>query len=195
MIIYRLPLQSGRQRRYPTIVSTASLEFQEKGLSNSIADYSMMSGRHGDAKRSLNMPTVLMRPRLTVKSMKVTAGEMAKPEIKKVDRKFIRAMNRAASQIDAFHRQQIQHSWLHTRRPGTILGQLVNPVNAAGVYVPGARGGKTPLISTVLMTAIPAKIAGVEKLVMVTPSTRAGAESIPTCWRRPKRWGLMISTR
>jgi histidinol dehydrogenase len=55
-----------------------------------------------------------------------------------------------------------------------MLGQLVNPVDAAGVYVPGARGGKTPLISTVLMTAIPAKIAGVEKLVMVTPSTRAG---------------------
>lgn len=55
-----------------------------------------------------------------------------------------------------------------------MLGQLVNPVAAAGVYVPGARGGKTPLISTVLMTTIPAKIAGVKTLVMVTPSTRTG---------------------
>ena len=55
-----------------------------------------------------------------------------------------------------------------------MLGQMVNPVDAAGVYVPGARGGKTPLISTVLMTAIPAKIAGVKKLVMVSPSTAAG---------------------
>jgi histidinol dehydrogenase len=51
---------------------------------------------------------------------------------------------------------------------------LINPVDAVGVYVPGATGGKTPLVSTVLMTAIPAKIAGVAKIVMVTPSTRAG---------------------
>ena len=112
-------------------------------------------------------------PRLTVKSMKVSARELA-AGAKKVDRGFTRAMNRAVSQIEAFHRQQVQRSWMLTQRPGTMLGQLVNPVNAAGIYVPGARGGKTPLISTVLMTALPAKIAGVEKLVMVTPSTRAG---------------------
>jgi histidinol dehydrogenase len=51
---------------------------------------------------------------------------------------------------------------------------MVNPVDATGVYVPGARGGETPLVSTVLMTAIPAKIAGVEDIVMVTPSTKTG---------------------
>ncbi len=112
-------------------------------------------------------------PRLTARSLKVSNREMA-AAAKKVDRKFVRAMNRAASQIEDFHRQQVQQSWIHTQRRGTLLGQLVNPVNAAGVYVPGARGGKTPLISTVLMTAIPANIAGVEKLVMVTPSTRSG---------------------
>ena len=112
-------------------------------------------------------------PRLTARSLKVSNREMA-AAAKKVDRKFVRAMNRAASQIEDFHRQQVQQSWIHTQRRGTLLGQLVNPVNAAGVYVPGARGGKTPLISTVLMTAIPANIAGVDKLVMVTPSTRSG---------------------
>ena len=112
-------------------------------------------------------------PRLTVKSMRVSNLELA-AGAKKVDRRFRRALNRAVSQIEAFHRQQVQRSWMLTQRPGTMLGQLVNPVNAAGIYVPGARGGKTPLISTVLMTALPAKIAGVEKLVMVTPSTRAG---------------------
>jgi len=112
-------------------------------------------------------------PKLTVESIKVTAGE-TKAALKKVDRSFVRAINRAASQIEAFHRQQVHQSWIDTQRTGTMLGQLVNPVAAAGVYVPGARGGKTPLISTVLMTAIPAKIAGVKKLVMVTPSTRAG---------------------
>ena len=112
-------------------------------------------------------------PKLTAGSIKVTAGEM-EAALKKVDRSFVRAINRAASQIEAFHRRQVHPSWIDTQRTGTMLGQLVNPVAAAGVYVPGARGGKTPLISTVLMTTIPAKIAGVKTLVMVTPSTRTG---------------------
>ncbi len=51
---------------------------------------------------------------------------------------------------------------------------MVNPVEAVGIYVPGATGGKTPLVSTVMMTAIPAKIAGVENIVMTTPSTKTG---------------------
>lgn len=112
-------------------------------------------------------------PQLSIKSIKVSASELeAAP--KSVDRSFLRALNRAASQIEAFHRQQVRKSWIDTRRPGTLLGQMVNPVDAAGVYVPGARGGETPLVSTVLMTAIPAKIAGVENIVMVTPSTKGG---------------------
>jgi histidinol dehydrogenase len=112
-------------------------------------------------------------PGLSVDSMKVDPSEMA-AALKKVDRTFVRALNRAASQIEAFHRQQVRQSWIDTRRPGVLLGQMVNPVDAAGIYVPGARGGETPLVSSVLMTAIPAKIAGVRKIVMATPSTRKG---------------------
>ncbi len=113
-------------------------------------------------------------PGLTVASMKVSAGEI-KAAAKAVDRAFIRALNRAAAQIQVFHRQQVEKSWIQTDRSGTLLGQMVNPVERAGVYVPGARGGKTPLVSTVLMTAIPARIAGVKKIVMVTPSTADGS--------------------
>lgn len=112
-------------------------------------------------------------PKLTAQKIKVTAREMEAAS-EKVDRSFKRAMNRAASQIEAFHRRQVRTSWLDIQRPGVFLGQLVNPVDAAGVYVPGAKGGKTPLVSTVLMTAIPAKIAGVAEVVMVTPSTKEG---------------------
>ncbi|MEJ2165013.1 MAG: histidinol dehydrogenase [Desulfobacterales bacterium] len=112
-------------------------------------------------------------PNLSIDAMKVGRPEMA-AALKKVDRPFVRALNRAASQIEAFHRQQVRQSWIDTRRPGTLLGQMVNPVDAAGIYVPGARGGETPLVSTVLMTAIPAKIAGVKNIVMVTPSTKDG---------------------
>jgi histidinol dehydrogenase len=66
---------------------------------------------------------------------------------------------------------------MQTDRPGTLLGQLIHPVDAAGVYVPGARGGETPLVSSVLMGVIPAKVAGVKQIVMVTPPTKSGGVS------------------
>lgn len=169
MKIYHYPSPAA-EKRVSAIVNRG-LNFKQK-------DYQAVSRILEDVRRNgddavIKYANRFDAPKLTVDSIKVTAREM-EAALKKVDRSFVRAMNRAASQIEAFHRQQVQQSWIDTRRPGTMLGQLVNPVDAAGVYVPGARGGKTPLISTVLMTAIPAKIAGVEKLVMVTPSTRAG---------------------
>ena len=112
-------------------------------------------------------------PQMTMEAMAVTPREMAAAG-KQVNRAFMRALNRAASQIEQFHRQQLPKSWIDTRRPGTLLGQMVNPVDAAGVYVPGGKGGKTPLVSSVLMGAIPAKIAGVPKVVMVTPPMPSG---------------------
>ncbi len=128
--------------------------------------------RNGDAA-VLKYARRFDAPDLSLDSLKVGVQEMGAAS-KKVDRAFVRAMNRAAAQIEAFHRQQVRQSWIDTRRPGVLLGQMVNPVDAAGIYVPGARGGETPLVSTVLMTAIPAKIAGVKNIVMVTPSTRDG---------------------
>jgi len=113
-------------------------------------------------------------PKMTTGGMKVTPTEIANA-VKKINRKFTRAMNRAVNQITEFHEKQLPNSWLHTQRPGTFLGQLVHPVERAGVYVPGAKGGKTPLVSSVLMGAIPAKIAGVDKVVMVTPSRKDGS--------------------
>jgi len=110
-------------------------------------------------------------PGLTAESIKVTQKEM-NDAAKKVGRSFVRSLNRAAKQIEQFHKLQLEKSWINTDRDGTILGQLVNPVNAAGVYVPGGRGGKTPLVSSVLMCVIPAKIAGVKQIVMVTPPTK-----------------------
>ena len=109
-------------------------------------------------------------PGLTAESIKVTQKEM-NDAAKKVDRSFVRSLNRAAKNIEQFHELQLEKSWINTDRDGTVLGQLVNPVYAAGVYVPGGRGGKTPLVSSVLMCAIPAKIAGVKQIVMVTPPT------------------------
>jgi histidinol dehydrogenase len=169
MKIYHYP-SAAAEKKVSAIVNRG-LNFKQK-------DYQAVSRIIDDVRRNGDKAVIKYArrfdaPRLSVGSIKVTAGEMD-AALKKADRRFVRAINRAASQIETFHRQQVNQSWVDTQRPGTMLGQLVNPVDAAGVYVPGARGGKTPLISTVLMTAIPAKIAGVKKLVMVTPSTRAG---------------------
>jgi histidinol dehydrogenase len=112
-------------------------------------------------------------PDMTAERLQVSEEEIRSAS-KTVDRAFVRALNRAAIQIEAFHRRQLPKSWITTDRPGTILGQMVHPVARAGVYVPGAKGGTTPLVSSVLMGAIPAKIAGVGEIVMVTPPMENG---------------------
>jgi histidinol dehydrogenase len=131
--------------------------------------------KHGD-QAVIELTRKFDSSRMTVGRLRVTPEEI-KAAKKQVDRSFTRALNRAADQIAAFHRQQKPRSWIDTPRDGTMLGQLIRPVDAAGVYVPGAQGGKTPLVSSVLMGAIPAKIAGVARIVMATPPKADGTVS------------------
>ncbi len=107
-------------------------------------------------------------------SQLAVSSEDIKQAARQVDRRFKRALNRAIRQIEGFHRQQFRKSWVDPARDGVLLGQLFRPVESAGIYVPGGQGGMTPLVSSVLMGALPAKIAGVSRLVMVTPPTRRG---------------------
>ncbi len=80
----------------------------------------------------------------------------------------------AASNIRSFHESQLEKSWFVTREDGSILGQKVSPVDRVGLYVPGGRGGETPLISSLLMNAIPAQVAGVREIAIVTPPRADG---------------------
>ena len=80
----------------------------------------------------------------------------------------------AAANIRDFHLRQKQNSWITTPAPGTTLGQLVLPVDRAGLYVPGGQGGETPLISSLLMNAIPAQVAGVKTICVVSPPRKDG---------------------
>ncbi len=112
-------------------------------------------------------------PDMSAGNLIANEAEFAAAE-KTVDEGFLSALDRAVSQIRAFHEKQRRNSWMSMDRPGVMLGQIFNPVASAGVYVPGARGGLTPLVSSVLMGAIPARIAGVERVVMTTPPTRTG---------------------
>ncbi|MDM8246310.1 histidinol dehydrogenase [Collinsella tanakaei] len=86
-----------------------------------------------------------------------------------LDPAFLAALEKAAAQIRDFHEREVQQSWFTTRADGTMLGVKVTPVAAAGIYVPG---GRAQYPSTVLMNAVPAKVAGVERVVMVTPPQR-----------------------
>lgn len=91
-----------------------------------------------------------------------------------IDPVFLAALEKAAEQIRDFHQREVQQSWFTTRADGAMLGVKVTPVRAAGIYVPG---GRAQYPSTVLMNAIPAKVAGVERVVMVTPPQRDGGIS------------------
>lgn len=169
MKIYNYPSDSAEKK--VTAIANRGLSFRKK-------DYQAVASILEDVRRKGDAAVIKYAkrfdaPGLTIKKMQVSTRELATAS-KKVDRSFVRALNRATEQIEAFHRHQLRKSWIDTDRPGTVLGQLIHAVDAAGIYVPGATGGKTPLVSTVLMTAIPAKIAGVKKIVMVTPSTRTG---------------------
>lgn len=94
--------------------------------------------------------------------------------VERVDRAFLDALRKAASQIEDFHARELTQSWFTTRPDGTMLGVKVTPVSSAGIYVPG---GRAQYPSTVLMNAIPAKVAGVKRIVMVTPPQKDGAIS------------------
>jgi len=115
-------------------------------------------------------------PDLTIASLKVTDAELETADAV-VDDAFRQSLQKAVSQIKSFHQRQLPDSWITTERSGVLLGQLARPVDAAGVYVPGGQGGTTPLVSSVLMGVIPAKIAGVKQITMVTPAGKDGTVS------------------
>ena len=88
-----------------------------------------------------------------------------------VEDKFLSILEQAAENIRAFHSKQVRNSFVIADKPGIVLGQKVTPIEKVGVYVPG---GTAAYPSTVLMDTIPAKIAGCETIVMVTPPGKDG---------------------
>lgn len=103
-------------------------------------------------------------------SLLVTPDEIAEARAS-VEPEFIRILERAAANIRKFHEKQVRNSFIINNEGGVVLGQKVVPVDRAGMYVPG---GTAAYPSTVLMDALPAKIAGCREVVMVTPPGRDG---------------------
>lgn len=103
--------------------------------------------------------------KLTKENFRVTEEEIAEA-YRCISEDMLRIIRTAAGNIEDFHRKQLRNSWIDTRADGSILGQRVTPLSAVGVYVPG---GKAAYPSSVLMNIIPAKVAGVERITMMTP--------------------------
>jgi histidinol dehydrogenase len=87
------------------------------------------------------------------------------------DRLIIRE---AIGRIRKFHETQKEKSWFITDSYGSVLGQTVTPIDRVGLYVPGGKGGETPLISSLLMNAVPAQVAGVNQIAVVSPPNADG---------------------
>ena len=108
--------------------------------------------------------------KITKETVAVTQEEMKEP-YEKVDPSLLEVIKKALVNIRSYHEKQRRYSWFDTQPDGTLLGQKVTALSRVGVYVPG---GKAVYPSSVLMNIVPAKIAGVEQVIMTTPPGRDG---------------------
>ena len=107
---------------------------------------------------------------LDEETIKVTEEEIKKA-YEEIDPSLLEIMQKALKNIREYHQKQMQYSWFDSKPNGTMLGQKVTPLETVGVYVPG---GKASYPSSVLMNIVPAQVAGVKNIVMVTPCNKEG---------------------
>lgn len=113
---------------------------------------------------------------ITSETIEVTEVEIENA-YKEVDETLLKIIRKAIINIREYHQKQKQYSWFDSTENGTILGQKVTPIEKVGVYVPG---GKAAYPSSVLMNVIPAKVAGVEEIIMLTPPHKDGSMTATT---------------
>ena len=149
-LLKRSPSQYGE---YEKAVGEILEHVKEEGDSALFAYTEKFDGVHMDAK-----------------SVRVTEEEIEEA-YRLVDPKLLAVIRKALGNIEDYHAKQRQYSWFDSKPDGTMLGQKVTPLQRVGVYVPG---GKAVYPSCVLMNIIPAKVAGVDEVVMATPPGRDG---------------------
>ena len=107
---------------------------------------------------------------ITPETIRVTKEEIDEA-YEQVDQELIDVIRKALVNIRSYHEKQVRYSWFDSKPDGTLLGQKITPLERVGVYVPG---GKAVYPSSVLMNVVPAKVAGVEKIIMTTPCGKDG---------------------
>ena len=108
--------------------------------------------------------------KITAETVRVTDAEI-RSAYEKIDEKLLSVIRKAKENIRAYHEKQRQYSWFDSDERGILLGQKITPLEREGVYVPG---GNAMSPSSVLMTVIPAKVAGVSDIILSTPPGSAG---------------------
>ncbi len=107
---------------------------------------------------------------INAENIRVTKEEIEEAYTQ-VDASLVEIIRKAMVNIKDYHEKQVRYSWFDSKPDGTLLGQKVTPLERAGVYVPG---GKAVYPSSVLMNVLPAKVAGVDKIIMTTPPGKDG---------------------
>lgn len=151
-LINQLKARSGEIDRKVTSAVTDILNNVKQNGDDAVREYTLKFDGHMPSKFEISREEINSSP-------------------DKCDRNFILALYKAADNIRDFHARQKQQSWLEPKQNGVILGQRIRGLKRVGVYVPG---GTAAYPSSVLMNVIPAKIAGVKEIVMVTPPQKDG---------------------
>lgn len=151
-LINQLKARSGEIDRKVTSAVTDILNNVKQNGDDAVREYTLKFDGHMPSKFEISREEIDLSP-------------------DKCDRDFILALYKAADNIRDFHARQKQQSWLEPKQNGVILGQRIRGLKRVGVYVPG---GTAAYPSSVLMNVIPAKIAGVKEIVMVTPPQKDG---------------------
>lgn len=139
----------------------------DDGVGSRVRDILMEVNKRGD-QAVLEFTARFDGVELTADQLRVTADELSQAT-ERVSLEFMAALRLAIQNIGDFHRRQIPQSWMTFGEHGIMLGQRSLPLERAGLYVPGGVGGTTPLVSTFLMNALPAVVAGVKRMVVCTP--------------------------
>jgi histidinol dehydrogenase len=134
--------------------------------------------------------------RLSRDTVEVSRGEIERA-VRDLDGDVLKILETAAERIERFHRNQILHSWRMEEEDGAVMGQEIVPLGRVGVYAPG---GLAPYPSTVLMGAVPARVAGVREIFLATPAKQGGVSplllaaahvaGVTRCsgWEGPRPW-------
>ncbi|MDH5527261.1 MAG: histidinol dehydrogenase [Nitrospirota bacterium] len=147
-------------------------ETEDSGVARVVRDILAQVAARGDAA-VCEYTERFDRMQVTPEQLAFTADD-TRQAYAAADPKVVDALKYSAGRIRSFHEKQVRNGYRYDAAPGVSLGQIIRPLAAAGIYVPG---GKAAYPSTVLMNAIPAKVAGVPRVVMVTPTP--GGEMSP----------------
>lgn len=172
MNIIKLNAENGRELK-ETLKKRQTNSFPE--IEKKVADIIANVVEKGD-EALFEYSKTFDRYELTADNIRVSDEEI-KAAVDAVDKDFLEILKKAADNIRSFHEKQKRLSWIDTKADGSILGQKFTPLEIVGVYVPG---GKAAYPSSLLMSVVTAKVAGVERIIMMTPPGQTGEISRET---------------